>query len=133
MKIFTLGTLIVTFFSSLLFANSENSEKLMVRMSEIKIYPEYLDDYKSILKKESNASVKLEAGVISIYPMFMKENPSEIRILEIYANEEAYKSHLLTPHFKEYKTQTLKMVESLKLIDMDSIDKEAISSIFKKY
>jgi len=109
-----------------------NTDKMMIRISEIGIKPEYLDEYISILKEESKASVELESGVISIYPMYQKENPTEIRILEIYANKKAYESHLETPHFKHYKTTTLKMVNSLKLIDMNAIDGETMPMIFKK-
>ena len=105
---------------------------MMIRISEIGIKPEYLDENISILKEESKASVELESGVISIYPMYQKENPTEIRILEIYANKKAYESHLETPHFKHYKTTTLKMVNSLKLIDMNAIDGETMPMIFKK-
>ena len=113
-------------------SESFNSDKMMIRISEIGIKPEYLDEYLSILKEESKASVELESGVISIYPMYQKENRTEIRILEIYANKNAYESHLETPHFKHYKTTTLKMVNSLKLIDMNAIDGENMPMIFKK-
>lgn len=109
-----------------------NSDKMMIRISEIEIEPEYLDEYLAILKEESKASVELEPGVISIYPMYQKENPTEIRILEIYADRKAYEAHLETPHFKLYKTTTLKMVKSLKLIDMNAIDGESMPLIFKK-
>jgi quinol monooxygenase YgiN len=112
--------------------NGNKSEDMMIRISEIQVVPDQLSDYIAILKEESNASVRLEPGVISIYPMFQKENPTEIRILEIYANKKAYESHLQTTHFKHYKTATLKMVKSLKLIDMYAIDKETMQLIFKK-
>ncbi|KPM47720.1 antibiotic biosynthesis monooxygenase [Jiulongibacter sediminis] len=105
---------------------------MMIRLVEIEIEPEYLDEYLNILKEESNASMKLEPGVISIYPMYQKDNPTEIRLLEIYANQKAYESHLETPHFKYYKTTTLKMVKSLKLVDMNAIDPDAMPMIFKK-
>jgi len=105
---------------------------MMVRISEIEIIPEYLEEYKTILDKESSESVKLEAGVIAIYPMFQKENPLQIRIVEIYANQKAYKSHLQTPHFQHYKTTTLKMVKSLKLLDMTALDPEMMPLIFEK-
>ncbi len=108
------------------------SEDMMIRISEIQVVPEHLGEYISILKEEAEASVRLESGVISIYPMFQKENLTEIRILEIYADKKAYESHLQTPHFKHYKTATLKMVKSLKLIDMNAIDKETMPLIFKK-
>ena len=109
-----------------------NSDKMVIRISEIEIKPEYLDEYLTILKEESKASVELEPGVISIYPMYQKEKPTEIRILEIYADKKAYEAHLETPHFKHYKTKTLKMVKSLKLVDMDAIDGQAMPMIFKK-
>ncbi|MGH9871865.1 MAG: antibiotic biosynthesis monooxygenase [Pyrinomonadaceae bacterium] len=105
---------------------------MLVRISEIEIVPEHLDEYKGILKEESAASVKLEPGVIAIFPMFEKENPMQIRILEIYADRQAYESHLKTPHFQKYKTTTVKMVKSLKLVDMEAIDAETMTRIFKK-
>lgn len=105
----------------------------IVRMSEIEIVPEYLEQYKAILKEESEASVRLEKGVIAIFPMFQKENINQVRILEIYADKESYESHLKTPHFLVYKTATLKMVTSLKLVDMDPLDAETMKEIFKKY
>lgn len=105
---------------------------MMVRISEIEIDPVYLVEYKTILQEESSASVKLEPGVIAIYPMFQKENPTQIRIVEIYADKESYLSHLQTPHFLHYKTSTLKMVKSLKLIDMTALDIENMKAIFRK-
>jgi len=107
-------------------------EDMMTRISEIEIVPQYLAEYNAILKEEAVASVRLEPGVIAIFPMYQKENPTQIRIIEIYANKAAYQSHLQTSHFQHYKTSTLKMVKSLKLIDMNSLDKETMSEIFKK-
>lgn len=108
------------------------SDEMLIRISEIRIHQAYLSEYISILKEEAEASVRLEPGVISIFPMFQKEDSTEFRILEIYRNQEAYEFHLKTPHFKKYKTTTLDMVESLKLIDMTVIDKETMSDIFLK-
>ena len=105
---------------------------LMIRIAEIEIDPTSLEEYKTILKEESKASVKLEPGVISIYPMFQKDNPTQVRILEIYANRAAYKSHLETPHFMKYKATTFKMVKSLRLIDREAIDTETMFEIFCK-
>lgn len=105
---------------------------MMFRISEIEVHPEYLDKYHAILKEEAAASVRLEPGVIVIFPLFQKENKAQFRILEIYASREAYQSHLQTPHFKTYKESTLKMVKSLKLVDMDALDKETMQTIFKK-
>ena len=66
------------------------------------------------------------------FPMYQKESPTQIRLLEIYANREAYESHLKTPHFQHYKTSTLKMVKSLKLIDMNAMNPQTMAEIFRK-
>lgn len=113
-------------------AASAQQTGLMVRISEIEIDSNYLKEYKTILKEEAEASVRVEPGVISILPMYQKASPTQVRILEIYASREAYESHLKTPHFLKYKSMTLKMVKSLKLVDMDSIDAETMTKIFKK-
>lgn len=109
-----------------------DQRKMMVRIAELEIETDYLDEYLEILKEESEASLRLEPGVICIYPMFQKENPAQIRLLEIYASKEAYESHLKTPHFQKYKTTTAEMVKDLKLIDMEAIDPESMSMVFKK-
>ncbi|MBK6825861.1 MAG: antibiotic biosynthesis monooxygenase [Chitinophagaceae bacterium] len=105
---------------------------MMIRISEIEIDSNYLQEYNSILQEESRASVQLEAGVIAIYPLYQKENPTQIRILEIYANRKAYESHLKTSHFQKYKTTTIKMVKSLKLVDMGNLDLQTMAEIFRK-
>ena len=109
-----------------------NADGMMVRIAEISIEQEHLEEYLSILKEESEASVRLEPGVLCIYPMYEKERPAEIRLLEIYASREAYESHLQTPHFKHYKTTTMPMVKSLRLVDMQAIDPQSMAMIFKK-
>ncbi len=128
MKSFLIVILILLSYNS---AYAQQNNK-MIRVSEIEIDSNYLEEYKAILKEESRASVRLEPGVISIYPMYQKENPTQVRILEIYANREAYELHLKTSHFQTYKSTTLKMVKSLKLIDMEAIDIETMPNIFRK-
>lgn len=108
------------------------STLMMVRIAEIDVEPGYLNDYLAILKKEAAASVRLEPGVICIFPMAEQAEPTRIRLLEIYAGREAYEAHLHSPHFLEYKSSTLPMIRSLRLVDMSTIDASAIPAIFKK-
>ena len=110
----------------------EPAQDMMVRIAEVEIYPEYLKEYKDFLREEAAASVKKEAGVIAIFPMSDPKNIYQLRIVEIYANRKAYESHLKTSHFQYYKTSTLKMVKSLKLVDMEALDKQTMMQIFKK-
>jgi quinol monooxygenase YgiN len=105
---------------------------MMVRISEIQIDPARLDEYNAVLKEESAASVRLEPGVISIFPMYQREHPTEVRILEVYASRAAYESHIQSPHFQKYKATTLPMVKSLRLVDMETLDPATMSTIFGK-
>lgn len=105
---------------------------MMVRIAEIEIHSQYFKEYTDILKEEASASVTKEPGVIAIFPMYEKEKPTAIRLIEIYANKAAYEAHLKTPHFVHYKTATLKMIKSLKLIEMQSINEDEMGEIFSK-
>lgn len=111
---------------------SPNTAEMMIRIAEIDVDSNYLKDYVAILQEEAVASVRLEPGVLCIYPMFEREQPTQIRLLEIYANRAAYKTHLRTPHFLHYKNTTLSMVKSIELIDMKAIDPISMASIFAK-
>ncbi|WP_308936745.1 antibiotic biosynthesis monooxygenase [Duganella sp. SG902] len=108
------------------------NEEMMVRISEIQVHRAHLKQYMEILHEEAAASVRLEPGVIAIFPMYQRDDDTEFRILEIYANRQAYEAHLQTPHFQHYKTSTLSMVKSLKLIDMEALDAATMSAIFRK-
>ncbi|WP_433830404.1 putative quinol monooxygenase [Flavobacterium anhuiense] len=122
--------LLVFFFSIGIMGQNKNQ---IVRIAEIEVFPEYLDQYKAILKEEAQLAVQVESGVIAILPMFRKENSPQIRILEIYADNESYEAHLKTPHFLLYKNSTLKMVKSLQLMDMDVLDLKTMRLMFAKY
>ncbi len=89
----------------------------MVRLSKITVDPERLAEYNAYLKEEIEASMRLEPGVLLLYAMAEKDHPNEVTILEIYADETAYKSHIETSHFQKYKQGTLDMVKHLELID----------------
>ena len=89
----------------------------LVRLSKIEVDPSRLEEYNAFLKEEIEASMRLEPGVMTLYATAEKENPNRITILEIYADQEAYRTHIQTPHFLKYKQGTLDMVISLELVD----------------
>ena len=89
----------------------------IVRLAEIEVVPEFLEEYMAFAKEVGETSVKVEPGVLTLFSMQTKEDPCKIYILEIYAGQAAYQSHIQTAHFKKYKEGTVKMVKSLKLID----------------
>ena len=105
---------------------------MIVRISEIEVYPEYLKEYLEFAHNVGATSVRVEPGVICIYPMQQKRDECQIRILEIYASQEAYQQHIKTEHFQTYKQGTLHMVKHLDLVDMNQMAPEALPLIFRK-
>lgn len=93
----------------------------MVRIAELEIDPAQLEAFKTILKEEQEASVRLETGVLMLHSVALANEPTHIRLLEVYASKAAYEAHLKTPHFIKYKTSTEAMVKSLRLIETTPI------------
>jgi predicted TIM-barrel fold metal-dependent hydrolase/quinol monooxygenase YgiN len=89
----------------------------IVRLAEIEVYPEKLNEYMEYAKVVGTVSMASEPGVIGLFSMQDKADPNKVYILEVYADREAYQAHLQTAHFKKYKEGTAEMVKSLKLID----------------
>lgn len=89
----------------------------MVRLAKLVIDSVYLESYKEFLKEGIETALRVEPGVLTLYAVSEKENPTHFTILETYASVEAYQTHIKTPHFIKYKEGTLHMVKSLELID----------------
>ena len=111
---------------------AQSRENMLVRIAEIEVNPEYLNEYLEFANEVDRVSVEQEPGVVCLFPMQSEENPNQIRILEIYASQSAYQQHLKTAHFLKYKQGTLHMVKSLKLATMQALDSETMQHIFKK-
>lgn len=97
--------------------SSSNNKNQMVRLAKLVIDSAQLETYNALLKEEIEASVRLEPGVLTLYAVAEKNNPTHVTILEIYADTTAYRSHLQTPHFIKYKNGTKDMVKSLELVE----------------
>lgn len=89
----------------------------IVRLSKIEVYPECLEEYMKYAIEVGEVSLRTEPGVLTMYAVSEKENPGRITILETYASQEAYKSHIASEHFQKYKQGTLHMVKTLVLSD----------------
>jgi quinol monooxygenase YgiN len=97
------------------------TEQRIVRIAELDIDPAQLDAYKALLAEEIEASVRLETGVLMLHAVALSEAPEKIRLLEVYADENAYQAHLATPHFQKYKMLTAFMVRALRLVPVTPI------------
>lgn len=115
---FKMKYVIFSLFALLYSFNSlAQEDKKMVRIARLVIDPAQLESYSAFLKEEIETSMKVEAGVLTLYAVAEKEKPTHITILEIYADVDAYKKHIQTPHFLKYKNGTKDMVKSLELVE----------------
>lgn len=119
--------------------NSNMCEKLpmqadgIVRLSKIRVNPGYLDEYMRYAIEVGTISIETEPGVLTMYAVADRENPCDITILETYASQEAYKSHIASEHFQRYKQGTLHMVDSLCLDDVTPLNPvNVLTNVIKK-
>ena len=92
------------------------TDKIMVRIAELVIADDCLAEYRTLLVEEIDASLASEPGVLSLQAVFLHDSPNQVRLLEVYADEAAYLSHLGSPHFLKYKAATVHMVRELRLL-----------------
>ena len=100
---------------------TQERQEQYVQTAEIEIDPSQLDAYKAAVSEHAETAIRKEPGVLVLYAVSEKNNPTSIRVFEVYANAEAYRAHLEAPHFKKYKAVTEKMVKSLKLVQTTPI------------
>ena len=98
-------------------AAAQDMRQPYVRVAEIEIDPAQLENYKVAVKEKIEASIRSEPGVLALYAVYDRQNSANIRVFEIYASENAYRTHLETPHFKKYKAVTSGIVKSLSLLE----------------
>ena len=115
------AAVVVLVLGSIIAVGAKTMKQPLVRIAELEIDPGQLPAYRDALKEEIATSIRLEPGVLKLYAVSVKDQPSQIRILEVYRDQPAYESHLQTPHFKKYKAETQGMVKSLKLIETEPI------------
>ena len=96
---------------------SAQEKSQVVRLAKLVIDSAQLENYQASLKEGIKDAMRLEPGVLTLYAVAEKNNPTHITILEIYADTAAYQSHLQTAHFIKYKTGTKDMVRSLELVE----------------
>ena len=97
-------------------ASGQELQGQYVQLAEIEIDPGQLEDYKAAVREQIETAVRVEPGVLVLYAVSEKDNPTHVRVFEIYRDADAYRSHLESAHFKKYKATTEKMVKSLKLV-----------------
>ena len=87
------------------------ADRLMVRIAEIEIDPLYLDAYKAILAEEQEASVRFEPGVLMLHSVAIADNPTHIRLLEVYAEDAVVEESSPPPYSPHQEHQLFTKVD----------------------
>jgi quinol monooxygenase YgiN len=102
-------------------AVAQQADGQYVQVAEIEIDPGLLDAYRAAVQEQIDAAIRKEPGVLVLYAVAEKDNPTRVKVFEIYRDRDAYEAHLASDNFKKYKTTTEKMVKSLKLVQTTPI------------
>jgi quinol monooxygenase YgiN len=100
-------------------AGGAPARRPVVRLAELQIDPAQLDQYLAFLREEVETSIRVEPGVLTLYAVQLKSDPTHVRLFEMYADSSAYNAHIASAHFRKYKVGTQAMVKSLVLHETD--------------
>src|SRR5436190_11117302 len=64
-----------------------------VVVGELEIDPPQLEAYKAAIKVNQETAVRVEPGCLGANAVFEKENPTRVRLFEIYTNADAFRAH----------------------------------------
>ena len=116
-----IAILLFTVFALAELQSKAQDSNRMYRIAKIKVDAKQLVAYISLLQEQMTTAIKLEPGVLSYTAVADKKEATSITILEVYASNEAYQSHILTTHFRKYKDAVKDMVLALELIDTNLV------------
>jgi len=63
-----------------------------VRVAELEVEPTQLENFKAAAKEVDESSVRADPGCLVLYAVSEKDNPSHIRVFEIYRDADPYKT-----------------------------------------
>ena len=96
-------------------------EDLYIRLIKIELRSNAERDFHKLGNTVILPGIRKESGVLVMYAVAEKDNPTNVSILEVYENLAAYNKYFETPHYLEYKEAAKALVKSLKFIDVDPI------------
>jgi 4-carboxymuconolactone decarboxylase len=94
---------------------------LYIRLIKIEIDPNAVETFNKLGNTVMLPGIKEEPGVLVMYAVAEKDQPTRISILEVYENLAAYHKHIETPHYMAYKEASKKVVKSLEFRDVTPV------------
>jgi quinol monooxygenase YgiN len=101
--------------------SNTRSEDTYIRLIKIELHSSAVGSFNKLGNSLMLAGIKEEAGVLVMYAVAEKENPTRVSIVEVYESIDAYEKHIATPHYLQYEEAAKTLVKSLKFIDVNPI------------
>jgi quinol monooxygenase YgiN len=80
-----------------------------------------LDAHRAAVQEQIDAAIGKEPGVLVLYAVSEKDNPTHVRVFEIYRDRSAYEAHLRSDHFQKCKATVERMLKSLEVVQATPI------------
>ena len=93
----------------------------IIRIFEMQIRPESVEQFTELGKHNIRQSVNTEQGVLGMYVMTDKTDPNKFYVVEAYADETAYQAHLVSPYFQAWFNGAKEMIVSRKMIETNPV------------
>ncbi len=87
----------------------------------MQVRPDKVAEFKRLGEHNIRQSVNTEPGVLGMYVMTDKQDPSRFYIVEAYADEAAYQAHRASPHFQSWLKAAQDMIVSRKVVETDPV------------
>jgi quinol monooxygenase YgiN len=98
-------------------SRAQNTPMPFVRLADLRIDPAQLDTFKAAALRHAEATMRDERGALALHAIAEKGRPENIRVFEMYVDAAAYKAHLRTPHFRQFRASTEAITTSKALFD----------------
>ena len=95
---------------------AETGQPIM-RIFEFVIAPDQIAAFMEAGRQNLEASVRDEPGVISMYCVTDKTDPTKLYVVEVYRDQAAYEAHIKTPHFTRFVSEIQGKVVSRRVIE----------------
>ena len=101
--------------------SNARAEDLYIRLIKIELNANAIEDFHKLGNAVMLPGIQNEPGILVMYAVAEKNNPTTVSILEVYKNFRAYNKHIETPHYLKYKEGAKGLVKSLKFVDVNPI------------
>ena len=74
-------------------AVAQQADEQYVQVAEIEVDPVQIDAYRAEVQEQIDAAIRNEPGVLVLYAVSEKHNPTHVKVFEIYRDRSAYEAH----------------------------------------